>query len=160
MPYKVQYFVDFYFANWAFFVQGFQGKMGPPGPPGVVGPQVSFKNHDADFLITDAVNHIRFHNNTTCPFFFSLHLPPPRVHQERPAPWASAATPDPQVHPESRDFLVHQERRAPRETLAPPEALAKTDPQDWEVSLEREDCLELLWVWPEEILCRSPGRCY
>lgn len=95
--------------------------MGPPGPPGVVGPQVSFKNHDADFLITDAVNHITFHNNTTCPS---------RVHQERPAPWASAATLDPQVHPESRDFLVHQERRAPRETLDPPEALAKTDHQD------------------------------
>lgn len=53
-----------------------------------------------------------------------------RVHQERPAPWASAATPVPQVHLESRDFLVHQERRAPRETLAPPEALAKTDHQD------------------------------
>lgn len=52
-----------------------------------------------------------------------------RVHQERPAPWASAATPDPQVHLESRDFLVPQGRRAPRETLAPPEAPVKTDPQ-------------------------------
>lgn len=53
-----------------------------------------------------------------------------RVHQERLAPWASVATPDPQVHLESRDFLVPQERRAPRETLDPPEALVKMDPQD------------------------------
>lgn len=53
-----------------------------------------------------------------------------RVHQERPAQWASVATPDPQVHLESRDFLVPQGRRAPRETLDPPEAPAKTDPQD------------------------------
>lgn len=53
-----------------------------------------------------------------------------RVHQERPAPWASAATLDHQVHLESRDFLVLQGKRAPRETLDPPEAPAKTGPQD------------------------------
>lgn len=53
-----------------------------------------------------------------------------RVHQERLAPWASAATPDPQVHLESRDFLVPLGRKAPRETLDPPEALVKTGPQD------------------------------
>lgn len=53
-----------------------------------------------------------------------------RVHQERPAPSASVATPDPQVHLESRDSLVPQGRRAPRETLDPPEAPAKTGPQD------------------------------
>lgn len=53
-----------------------------------------------------------------------------RVHQERPAPWASAATLDPQVHLESRDFLVPQAKRAPRETLDPPEASVKTVPQD------------------------------
>lgn len=69
-----------------------------------------------------------------------------RVLQERPAPWESVATPDPQVHQESRDFLVPQERKAPRETLDPPEALVKTDPQDLEASLAREDCLEPLEV--------------
>lgn len=53
-----------------------------------------------------------------------------RVHQERPAPWASAATLVPQVHLESRGFLVPQERRAPRETLDPLEAPVKTGPQD------------------------------
>lgn len=53
-----------------------------------------------------------------------------RVHQERPAPWASAATQDPQVHLESRDFLVPQGRKAPRETPDPPEAPVKTDPRD------------------------------
>lgn len=88
--------------------------------------------------------------------FFSQHLVsylhPTRVHQERPAPWASAATLDPQVHLESRDFLVPQAKRAPRETLDPLEASVKTVPQDWEVSPEREDCLEPLWVWPREIL--------
>lgn len=53
-----------------------------------------------------------------------------RVHQERLAPWVNAATLDPQVHLESRDFLVPQERRAPRETLDPLEDLAKMGPQD------------------------------
>lgn len=53
-----------------------------------------------------------------------------RVHQERPAPWASVDTPDLQVHLESRDFLVPQGRRAPRETLDPPEAPVKTGHQD------------------------------
>lgn len=53
-----------------------------------------------------------------------------RVHQERPAPWASVDTPDPQVHLESRDFLVPLERRAQRETLDLLEALAKMDPLD------------------------------
>jgi len=53
-----------------------------------------------------------------------------RVHLEKLAPWASAATPDPQVHLESRDFLVPQGRRAPRETLDPQEAQVKMGPQD------------------------------
>lgn len=53
-----------------------------------------------------------------------------RVHQERPVQWASVAIPDPQVHLESRDFLVPQGRRAPRETLDPQEAPVKTDLQD------------------------------
>jgi len=53
-----------------------------------------------------------------------------RVHQERLAPWASAATPDHQVHLESRDCLVPLERRAPKETLDPQEVLAKMGPQD------------------------------
>lgn len=137
------------------------------------------------FFITDT-NHISFHNNNLSSFCFIpfsfplhplchhfissflsqhlppplclLHLPPPRVHQERLAPWASVATPDPQVHPESRDFLAPQGRRAPRETLDPPEAPVKTGPQDWEASPEREDCLEPPWVWPREILRRPPGR--
>lgn len=49
-----------------------------------------------------------------------------RVHQERPAPWASAATPDPQVHLESKDFQAPLGRRAPRETPDPLEVLVKT----------------------------------
>lgn len=53
-----------------------------------------------------------------------------RVHQERPVPWASVVTLDPQVPPESRDFLVPQGRKAPKETPDPQEALARTDPQD------------------------------
>lgn len=53
-----------------------------------------------------------------------------RVHQEKLAPWASVATPDPQVHLESRDCLVPQGRRALRETLDPQEAQVKTGPQD------------------------------
>lgn len=53
-----------------------------------------------------------------------------RVLQERPAPWVSVAILDPQVHLESRDFLVPQGRRAPRETLDPPEDPVKTDHQD------------------------------
>lgn len=53
-----------------------------------------------------------------------------RVHRERPVPWASAATPDPQVHLESRDFLVPQERRVPREILDPLEDLVRMGPQD------------------------------
>lgn len=65
-------------------------------------------------------------------FYLSLPSPspPPRVHQERLAPWVSAATLDPQVHLESRDFLVPQGRRAPRETLDHLEAPVKTDPRD------------------------------
>lgn len=53
-----------------------------------------------------------------------------RVHQERLALWASVATPDPQAHLESRDFLVHQARRELREILDPQEALARTAPLD------------------------------
>lgn len=53
-----------------------------------------------------------------------------RVHQERPAPWVSVAIPDPQVHLESRDFLVPLGRRAPRETLDPQEAPVKMGLQD------------------------------
>lgn len=53
-----------------------------------------------------------------------------RVHQERLAPWVSVATPDPQVHLESRDFPVTQERREPKEIPVPLEALVKTAPQD------------------------------
>lgn len=59
-----------------------------------------------------------------------LSLHPPRVHQEKLAQWASVATPDLQVHLESRDFLVPQERRALRETLDPQEAQVKMGPQD------------------------------
>lgn len=53
-----------------------------------------------------------------------------RVHQERPAPWANVATPDPLVHLESRDFLVPQGRRAPKETPDLLEAPVKMGPQD------------------------------
>jgi len=53
-----------------------------------------------------------------------------RVHQERPAPWESVATQDPQVPPVSRDCPARQGRRAPRETQVPQEAPVRTDPQD------------------------------
>lgn len=59
-----------------------------------------------------------------------LELSDLRVHQERLAPWVSAATPDPQARLESRGFLVPQERRAPREIQVPLEVLAKMDPPD------------------------------
>lgn len=53
-----------------------------------------------------------------------------RALQERLVQWASVAIPDPQVHLESRDFLVPQGRRAPRETLDPQEVPVKMDLQD------------------------------
>lgn len=49
-----------------------------------------------------------------------------RGHLERPAQWASVATPDHQDHLGSKGFLVHQERRALRVILALLEVLAKT----------------------------------
>lgn len=52
-----------------------------------------------------------------------------RVHLERPAPWVSAATLDPQVHLASRGFLVPQGKKVLKETLVLLEGLVKTDHQ-------------------------------
>lgn len=53
-----------------------------------------------------------------------------RVHRERPAPWESVATQDPQGPPVSRDCPAPQGRRVPRETQVLQEAPERTDPQD------------------------------
>lgn len=138
-----------------YLLQGFQGKMGPPGPPGVVGPQVSFFTFiNVDKLYTlistfTSSSHLHLFSSSSSLIILipplnlsllsfldfnhlSLHpsLHPLRVHQARPAPWASVATPDPQAHLESRDFLVHQARRALREILDHQEAPERTGPQD------------------------------